>query len=249
MGYVFGTILLGAAGSIVAVIVIRQFEAGRSLLRRLFGLRYKVASILAEGGIQRMTLSRADYHRYRVGSGTLREYLATARNTIDIVSISLNVTQAEGALISLFEQKIGESDDFIVRITLLNPSSPVVPLLAKSLDIQPNELEQEIRDTLRQLTACRDRLPNDARRRLTVMIHDTLPIGSAILLDATRDGGRIQLETKLYRAPRTESFGFEVVGPTDFYRRNYTAWQRVFRDSVEWEQPLPMPPKSVNLSA
>jgi hypothetical protein len=224
--------------------MVYQFQLGRQFLLRMFRLPLQIATVLAEGGITRMTLQRSDYHRFRVGSGVLRDYLATAKHSIEIVSISLNVTQAEGSLISLFAQRISENEDFSVRVTLLNPSSSAVVLLAKSLDMQPMALENEIRDTLRQLSTCKAELSKGDADRLSVSVHDTHPIGSAILLDAAPESGRIQVETKLYRAPRTESFGFEVKGPSDFYRRNYTAWRKVFRDSTEWQEPLPALPKS-----
>ena len=57
-------------------------------------------------------------------------------------------------------------------------------------------------------------------------------MGSAILLDADPTQGRIQVETKLFRAPRIESFGYEVVGASPFYSRNYRAWMRVIDASV-----------------
>jgi hypothetical protein len=237
------TILWGTIGSLLAAFVGYQFGLGRRLFSEVFRLPFILAIVLARGGIRRMTLSRADY-RARVGSGVLRDYLATATNAIDIVSVSLNVTQAENSLISFFEQKINENENFCVRITLLNPLSPVIPILAKSLDLEPKELEDEIRDTLRQLERCKSKLVGNAIRRLMIYVHDTLPIGSAILLDATPETGRIQVETKLYRAPRTESFGFEVAGPSPFYKRNFTAWSKVFLDSNEWQEVLSLPIRS-----
>ena len=56
-------------------------------------------------------------------------------------------------------------------------------------------------------------------------------MGSAILLDASPTTGTIQVETKLHRAPRTESFGFEVKGPSSFYGRQYAAWNVLLRES------------------
>jgi hypothetical protein len=227
-------IIIGAAGSLLALFISQQFEFGRALLQKFFRMPFRVASALVEGGITRMTLSRADYHRYRSGAGVLRDYLALAQQSIDIVSISLNVTQAEGSLISLFEERIQSNPVFRVRVTLLNPHCGAVPHLAKSLDLSAESLRGEIIDTLTQLNECRQRLGNVAQERLQIFVHDTLPIGSAILLDATPASGRIQVETKLYRAPRTESFGFEVIGPSSFYSRNFIAWQKVFGDSQSW---------------
>ena len=180
-----------------------------------------------------MTLSRADYHSRR-GDGSLRTYLATAKSSIEIVSISMEVTQKEGSLIELFAEKLNNNDKFMVRVTLLSPDSTTIGSLSKALDLKETDLKDEIGRFLSQLCACKNKLSSQAASRLFIYTHYVHPIGSAILLDASENGGIIQVETKLYKAPRTESFGFEVVGPTPFYNRNYKAWQRVFADLTEW---------------
>ncbi len=223
-------LIIGAAGSLVGALIFVWLTLGRDFLKTSFRHPYRLARTLYQGGITRFTLSRRDYV-VRAGSGPLRDYLSTAKQSIDIVSISLNVTQAEGALIELFEQRIHENSVFRVRVSLLNPASLALPPIALALDMSPDKLQREIHDTLAQLVAMRERLPEYSRARISVLTHDTSPIGSAILLDANATSGRIQVETKLYRAPRLESFGFEVTAPSDFYRRNFIAWNNVFDDS------------------
>jgi len=85
---------------------------------------------------------------------------------------------------------------------------------------------------LRKLVGIRNDLPESDRPRLRILVHNFFPMGSAILLDADPTQGRIQVETKLFRAPRIESFGYEVVGSSPFYSRNYRAWMRVIDASV-----------------
>jgi hypothetical protein len=70
-------ILLGAAGSLLAVFIVYQFGIGKRIFSRLFQLPLNLARTLAEGGIRRMSLSRADYHKQRIGAGVLRDYLAS----------------------------------------------------------------------------------------------------------------------------------------------------------------------------
>lgn len=41
----------------------------------------------------------------------------------------------------------------------------------------------------------------------------------------------IQVETKLYKAARTESFGFQLTKESPFFKHNFIAWNRVLYDS------------------
>lgn len=188
---------------------------------------------LRRGGVSRFHLARSDYHG-RSGGGSLPAYLDRAKTSIGIVSISFALTNQEGKLVELLLKKVIANDDFRVTVTLLNPRSAVVGPVAAALDMSVPALRGEILETLEQLSDLRSRMTHDQRSRFRVLVHDLQPMGSAVLLDATPSAGRIQVETKLYRARRTESFGFEVSGPSSFYGRNFTAWNAVIDDSREW---------------
>ncbi len=56
----------------------------------------------------------------------------------------------------------------------------------------------------------RGRLGKRARSRIDLRIHEAVPFGSAILLDHRLPNGRIQIETKPYKAGYQRSFAFEV---------------------------------------
>lgn len=228
---------LGVAivGALVAIPILTFLIFGR----RALYLRYRLADTLARAGMRRFSLHRDDYRAQAGRSLSLRSYLETAADSIEIISISMNVTQAEHSLIELFLERIRSRPNFTVRVSLLNPESPAVGGIAGGLLSKPSELADAITDMLRQLTDARDTLAPADQHRLAILVHNTLTFGSAILLDATKDRGAIQVETKLYKAPRSESFGFEVVGPSPFYTRNFTAWHEVLRDSTPWSPPPP----------
>src|SRR6266542_6377897 len=78
-------ILLGAAGSILAVVVLAALGRTRAALVVL-GRRHKLADVLRRGGITKFHLSRDDYGR------TLKTYLSQAKHSIRIVSVSLKLT-------------------------------------------------------------------------------------------------------------------------------------------------------------
>jgi hypothetical protein len=147
------------------------------------------------------------------------------------VSVSLRVKQDEGDLINLFRERISSNANYRVRVSLLDPNSPANDISAQSLNIPPGQLRNEIQEMLQHLVTFRDSLPEHCRPRFSILVHDSMPMGSAIMLDATPEAGTIQVETKLFRAPRLESFSYEVVGPSDFYSRNYRAWTAVIDQS------------------
>jgi hypothetical protein len=221
-----GGILIGAAGSILAVILIALAARTRISLAVL-GHRYKLADVLRRGGISRFHLSRDDYGR------SLRTYLSQAKHSIRIISVSLKLTHDEGDLADLFRSRLAENPNFRVSVSLLAPSSSAAQCAASSLNLEAHELRREIMDMVRTLLNLKSTLPSGQRERLDIRVHECFPMGSAIMLDAGPENGIIQIETKLHRSPRVESFGFEICGPSDFYKRHYRAWTRVWDESRE----------------
>lgn len=78
------------------------------------------------------------------------------------------------------------------------------------LNLEAADLARSIRKSLSDLSAFRNSLPETVRHRLRIRVHQTLPSSSAILLDHHEPAGRIQLETKPYKAGLQKSFAFEV---------------------------------------
>jgi hypothetical protein len=128
-------------------------------------------------------------------------------------------------------KRINQSDSFRIAVSLLDPFSDVLDVAAKSLNEKPNELADDICKMIRRLLEIRDRLSETDRSRLIISVHDFLPMGSAILLDATPTSGLIQVESKLHKSPRTDSFGYEIAGPSEFYSRNFRSWFCVLDES------------------
>jgi hypothetical protein len=188
---------------------------------------YRIAIRLHKANITAFQLSRDHY------SERLPAYLGRAKRSIEIISITLKVPNDEGGLVNLFIHQIEGKEDFRITISLLDPFSETLRIVAKSLDMSTETLLTEICAMLKRLFEVRDRLPPTDRSRLRIVLHDSFPMGSAILLDATPDKGTIQVETKLYKTSRLESFGYEVGAPSEFYTRNYRAWKKVLDESHE----------------
>lgn len=184
-----------------------------------------LAKRLHKEGLERLLFSRHEYPE------RLDAYLDRAEHSIKIVSISLRITDRECALTELFRRKLASSSSFEIHVSLLEPNTGAATLAARALNVEPDVLSKEIDDMLGDLKTLRSTLPPMQQGRFHLYVHDCFPMGSAIMLDAAPTSGLIQVETKLYRAPRSESFSFEVVAPSTFYSRNFSAWNTVIDES------------------
>jgi hypothetical protein len=104
--------------------------------------------------------------------------------------------------------------------------------VANTLDVPYFKLRNEIIDMLKDLFDCYKQLTKQEQSRFKILVHDCFPMGSFIMLDATESSGMIQIETKLYKAPRNESFGFQLTRGSSFFKRNYIACQKIIQDSI-----------------
>lgn len=180
---------------------------------------------LTEERLTSFHFSRDDY-KQRLGN-----YLASADQSIRVVSISLKVTDDENDLIELFRNRLEQRRDFQLIISLMDPDSAAAQFAADALNVAYEDLKHEISIMVGRLLSLKKRLPSQPATRMKVLLHDSFPGGSAILLDACEHGGRIQVETKLHRAARAHSFGFEITGPSPFFFRNLAGWELIIKES------------------
>ena len=180
-----------------------------------------LAARLTQAGITKFHISRKDYE------GTLPQYLSRAKHSIAMVSVSLKLTDDSGDLVAFFRQRLMASPDFRVEISLLDPDCSGIGPMAEALDLAVADLKQEIHAMLTKLGALKESLPQLDKERLKVLKHEAIPMGSGILLDASPNAGTIQVETKVYRATRGDSFGYELRAGTSFYERHYRAYRHI----------------------
>ena len=218
--------IVGAHGNVALVLV------PALLILSLYGVRcIRLGHTLLRNGVARFHFSRNDYKERLV------DLLSKANHSIEIVSISLKVTNDEGRLTDVIRKKLMSNNDFQVAISLANPrNSALLNVISASLDQNIREVKKEIEDMLSKLVGCRQDVDLDSQKRFRILVHESLPIGSVVMIDANVEGrGLIQLETKLYQTNRSESFGFVLSGRCQFFERHFTAWSRVIRDSIGWE--------------
>lgn len=180
-----------------------------------------VVGAVLNAGVSAFYESRRHYGIYRTDARTIDSYIGTAVESLVMVSINLVTGEQFDGLSSILEEKLEHRKHPITAtISLLNPwKSELMYSLAPVLNRAPDELGGSIRTMLEHLLKLRERLSQDGKRRFTVGVHNTLPFGSAIILDENSSGGRIQIETKPYKQPLNRSFAFEVTrtDTSDFY--------------------------------
>ncbi len=224
-GSIVSGVMANAIWWILLVVVITPVVYYLGRYGRGFFRNLALARKIQDHGINRFVFSRHEYPE------RLDAYLNRARRSIKIVSISFKLTSDECQLGELFRRKIAAGPTFEVCISLLRPGSDAARLAAASLDVKPEALDKEIGDMLGELKTLRAGLPPADYGRLLILTHDSMPMGSAIMLDADHPDGTIQVETKLYKAPRSESFSYQARAGSPFFERNLKSWNRVITES------------------
>lgn len=168
---------------------------------------------IAEAGLTAFYASRDYYARYRDKAATIDRYVSTAQSTAVLVSINLMTGIPFHDLCVALERKLtARGSAFRVAISLLDPNrADLMTAFAPVLSKDPGDLSRSIRQSLRELVRFKSALLPRARSRVDVRVHGALPSGSAILLDHRQPNGRIQIESKPYKAGLQKSFAFEVM--------------------------------------
>lgn len=166
-----------------------------------------------EGGLSAFYPSRDYYAKFRNGAETIDRYVATATSSVVLVSINLMTGIPFHDLCIALQRKLtAKRSTFTVSISLLDPDHRELMIaLAPVLSMSAEELAGSIRRSLANLVQFRNELPARAKERIEIRVHSALPFGSAIMLDHHDEKGRIQIETKPYKAGLQKSLAFEVI--------------------------------------
>lgn len=171
-------------------------------------------------GVVDIYFSRHDYHE------RLDQYIDRARRRIDVVTTTFRLASADGDLLAVLRQKLALKD-FEVCISLLNPQSAAAEVLSAEAGQSPTDFRESVKCAAGMLLQLRNSLSGDQQSRFRLLEHSVLPFASAYLIDANLSSGMIHVEARLFAAPKKESFGYRIVGPSEFYQRNYQAWMAI----------------------
>lgn len=213
--------------------------------REISAQRSALKEAIDAAGITRLVPSREYYARFRPEAPTIDKYISTAQRTLVIVSINLMTGVVFDDVCAALKGLLSPPRPLdSITISLLNPTDVgLMTAASPMLDSSPDELAEKIRITIRKLDAVRRALPTPMQGRLAIRVHNALPMGSAILIDHAEEHGRIQIETKPYRAGFTRSFAVEVgrPSPSGLYDTLSTSYNTLLEDGHGWDAVIGVP--------
>lgn len=161
-------------------------------------------------GLSAFYSSREDYSKYRENAASIDKYISGAKESIYMVSITLATGIPVDDICRVFNNKLKQKNFHIV-VSLLNPCNDnlynaIMPLFKQSA----KTLQNNTLSAIKMLVDFRKTLEENEKERFTIKVHQTLPFGSAIILDGDSENGTIQIETKPYGVGMRKSFAFEI---------------------------------------
>lgn len=199
-------------------------------------IRAGLNELISVAGLSAFYPSRDYYSKYR-DAASIDQYVSTATRSVVLVSINLMTGIPIDGVCEALVKKLKTNPKFTAIVSLLNPELPhLMASLAPVLSTKPADLAHSIRQSLNRLNDAKTQLRPKDRGRFSIRVHDTIPMGSAILIDHKELFGRIQIESKVYKAPPRMSFGFEVVrtGSEGFYETLAKGYDDLVADGHGW---------------
>lgn len=193
------------------------------------------SEMIQVSGLSRIIPKRKYYGQFRDGGGNIEDYLRTARQSIKMISINMITGLTFEDIKRVFEEKLRAIDNFQITISLINPDrDDLMRVVSASISddyaTSAENLSVQIQATIERLRIFRDSLAKREASRFDLRVHNTFPFASAIMLDSETSRGKIQLETKPYKATLTDSFAFELVnvGPDGLF----TTLRKAYNDLI-----------------
>lgn len=224
------TVVATVASQVILILIIAGAKSSWRCVPRIRSV-LKVQGVLAREGLLYFIGNRSDYARYRGAEQPLQTYPLHAHSTLDIVGINLVSGMQFDDLCARLEALVAQEPPVEVRISLLDPEAEeVVAGIAPSLGRDLGRLREEIKDSVRRLCKFREHLSNAQRPHIQIRVHKALPCASAIIVDGDQEDGVIQVETKAYKAPFNESFGFALRRGDGLYKSLLTGYKAVVEE-------------------
>lgn len=174
------------------------------------------------------------YYSHRKNASTIADYVNTAQKSVVMVSINLMTGISFENLCDVLRVRLEDiNNDFSVIISLLNPGrADLIFCVSPAIGRTKEQLSASIKETIDNLISFKGSLSERAKNHLNLRVHNSIPFGSAIMLDHKEHFGRIQIETKPYKAVLNDSFAFEICpqGTSGFYQRLARGYEALIQD-------------------
>jgi hypothetical protein len=231
---------LGVASSVVATVLCAvALLAYKQRLRPLIEtLRtaYQLFFILSTIRMKRFTRCRKDYNSFEREARTIASYIKMAKRTLTLVSIDLVTGVKFHGMCESVRELVEAPQPVEVHISLLDfREGALMRALAPALDMTTEELTRSIESAFASLFAFKAQLSQNGQIHLHIRAHCSIPFGSVIMIDEKEEFGRIQIETKAYKAALDDSWGFELRngGSHKMFQTLVNCYRRLVNDGVE----------------
>ncbi|MCM1235457.1 MAG: nucleotide-binding protein [Ruminococcus flavefaciens] len=192
-------------------------------------------------GLSAFYSSRDDYNKYRVDASSIDRYINRATESICMVSITLATGIPVDDICQVFATKLIQNEQFKVTVSLLNPyNSELYKTIMPLFKQDERTLQENTISAIKTLVNFRASLEIGEQERFIVKVHQTLPFGSAIILDGDTENGTIQIETKPYNVGMRKSFAFEIENNGGaFFKTLKQSYCKLIDDGILWNE-LPL---------
>lgn len=147
------------------------------------------------------------------------------------MSMSLKTKGAENELLQVFRRSLARSPQFQIIVSLVKPDSVACEMGALILGTPYETFRDEICSMLDDLVGLRASLTPHEASRLYLLQHEIIPSFSCIMIDDGLPSAQLQIEAKLYGAPRSDSYGFTLAPTGQLYERHRNAYYRIVRQA------------------
>jgi len=199
-------------------------------------------ALIADGLIEVIGLtaflpSRDFYFSHRKHAPSIDKYVDQARHSVVLVSVNLMTGLPFDGLCAVLERKLeARNTPFSATVSLLNPKrEELMKSFSPVLGMNENDLRDSIRRSIESLVNFRSHLSTPAQTHMGIRVHNSIPCGSANILDGQEPDGRIQIEAKAYKAPLRKSFSFELAptGREGLYQTLVDGYTMLLTDGEE----------------
>lgn len=168
--------------------------------------------LIKETGLTAFFPSREHYN-LRGNANSIHSYVDNAQEKLIMISISLVKGINFDDLRKVLERKLENSSKYFdATISFLNPDKEyLMESLCSVFEKEKTDIIKDIKNGIALMQNFKSKLSYSAQKKLTLKVHNSIPFGSAIIMDYDKPFGRIQIETKAYKVPMGKSFAFEVI--------------------------------------